>query len=51
VNLCNCEEVHVKNKYGWTALIHAANSSGYYDQANVKECKGPASINPVDCLI
>jgi ankyrin repeat protein len=45
--------VHVKNKYGWTALIHAANSSGYYDPANVKEIveafiAGGADVNARD---
>ncbi len=29
--------VHAKNKYGSTALIDAANSSGYFNEANVKE--------------
>jgi ankyrin repeat protein len=45
--------VHVKNKYGWTALIHVANSSGYYDPANVKEIveafiAGGADVNARD---
>jgi ankyrin repeat protein len=31
-----CANVHVKNKYGWTALIYAANSSGH-NPANMLE--------------
>jgi Ankyrin repeats (3 copies)/Ankyrin repeat len=30
-------DVHLQNKYGWTALIYAANSSGNFDRANMKE--------------